>query len=259
MRTCSWMLLALMTVMLGLAGAGVAAGAEEPADEAAVETDTTDETVPPPEKGVWEKLVEWFRAGQATMYVLAAASIIGVAFLLERLFGLRRSKIAPAGLVDRFETLCREGALDQANQLAARSPSTLGNILQTLVRHRGESTAELYARAEDVGSREIRRQLGRAYPLAVVATVSPILGLMGTIFGMMQAFRKVEEAGKMAGVDTLAGGINEALVTTATGLIIAAPTLAAYHFFRSRTNSIGIALEEDVTRAVDAVKEEGSR
>ena len=90
----------------------------------------------------------------------------------------------------------------------------------------------------------MRVHLQRAYPLAVIATVSPLLGLFGTVYGMIGAFESVALAGKMGDPSIMAGDISFALITTALGLIIAVPALIAYHYFRVRTNIYGLTLEE---------------
>ena len=100
------------------------------------------------------------------------------------------------------------------------------------------------------GVREIRKHLRRAYPLALVATIAPLLGLLGTVIGMIGAFDKVSAAGSLGDASMLGGDISKALITTATGLCIAVPALALYHFFKSRTNMYGMILEEEVCELI---------
>jgi biopolymer transport protein ExbB len=100
--------------------------------------------------------------------------------------------------------------------------------------------------AGDVASRDLRRHLQKAYPLAVVATVSPLLGLLGTVIGMIGAFDKVAAAGSLGDASVLGGDISKALITTGAGLTIAVPALVLYHYFKSRTNLYAIMLEEEV-------------
>jgi len=207
----------------------------------------------------WERAWSKIQAGGYTMIALAFLSVMGVAFFLERLFNLNRRTIAPQGLAERVRALCQEGNLQGVEDLARSSKSTLGRIVLAVLRHRKAAVTDVYARAEDIGGREIRRQFQKAYPLAVVATLSPLLGLMGTIFGMMDSFEVVAVMGSLGDASILADGISKALVTTATGLIIAVPTLAFYHFFRSRTNKISIALEEQVSEVIDALTRKEGR
>ena len=95
-------------------------------------------------------------------------------------------------------------------------------------------------------SRAVGRQLQRTYPLAIVATVSPLLGLLGTIIGMIEAFQKVAIMGDTGDASVLADSIGKALITTAIGLIVAIPALSAYHYFKMKINNLGIRIEEEM-------------
>ena len=99
----------------------------------------------------------------------------------------------------------------------------------------------------DMVSRDLAGHYQRAYPLGIVATLEPLLGLLGMILGMISTFETVAIAGSLGDASQLAAGISEALVTTGLGLAIAIPFLALYHFFKHRTASFGVLLEEDVT------------
>mgnify|MGYP001604582979 FL=1 len=104
--------------------------------------------------------------------------------------------------------------------------------------------------AGDAASREVRSQIQKAYPLAIVATLSPLLGLLGTVLGMIQSFDMVALAGSLGDASTLAGGISLALITTQGGLMVAVPALGFQHIFKSRTLSLGLELEEAVTEVL---------
>ena len=101
--------------------------------------------------------------------------------------------------------------------------------------------------AGDIASRELKDHMRRAYPLAVVATISPMLGLLGTIIGMIGAFDKIAMAGSLGDASLLGADIGKALITTGAGLTIAVPALALYHYFRSRVSLYGITLEEEAS------------
>lgn len=197
-----------------------------------------------------QSFIAQLRAGGTTMVFLLALSIVGLAYILERLVHLRRGVIVPPTLADEADRHWRAGNFDQAKAVAAKSKSTLGRMIVALVEHRNATTADLNTIAGDIAARDLRRHMMRAYPLAVVATLSPLLGLLGTIIGMIQAFSIVAVAGSMGDASMLADSISLALVTTGVGLGIAVPTLAAYHFFRARTNLFGILLEEDASQLV---------
>jgi biopolymer transport protein ExbB len=116
-----------------------------------------------------------------------------------------------------------------------------------MVDHRKASHADISVIAGDLASREMRQHLLRAYPLAVVATISPLLGLFGTVYGMIGAFESVALAGEMGDPSVMAGDISYALITTALGLVIAVPALAVYHFLRIRTRLLSLSLEEQAS------------
>ena len=187
--------------------------------------------------------------GGWTIVALIVLSVIGVAFALERLFMLRRGVIVPRGLSAAADALWRQGRYDEILALCRKRPSTLARVLAFVVSHRTAPVADVSTAAGDIASRELKRHLLRAYPLAVVATLAPLLGLLGTVIGMIEAFDTVVMVG-LGDAAALAGGISKALITTMVGLCIAVPTLFVYHFFRSRTNLFGVMLEEEVTELI---------
>ncbi len=112
--------------------------------------------------------------------------------------------------------------------------------------------AEVSEIAGELVSRELAIHHQRAYPLGIVATLAPLLGLLGMIFGMITTFETVAMAGALGDPTQLASGISEALVTTGLGLAVAIPFLALYHFFKHRTNGFGVQLEGEVTSLLTA-------
>ncbi len=204
-------------------------------------------TTPPPATQTWaQKLPQ----GGTTTIVQILLSMIGGAFALERLFGLRRKAIAPAGLAQQANELWQAGKLDEIEKLCNENPSTLASIISFTVRHRTSSLADVSLIAGDIASRDIGAHLQRAYPLAVVATLEPLLGLLGTVLGMIESFDAIVRTGTLADPILLADGISKALITTAVGLIIAIPFLGFYHYFRSRTNAYATILEAEATELI---------
>jgi len=195
---------------------------------------------------------EWLakmKEGGWTIAALAFLSVIGLATALERLAMLRRGRIVPRRLADRADGLWRKGQFAEIITLCDRRPCTLGRILTFIVRHRKASIEDVSTTCGDIAARELKRHLLRAYPLAVVATLAPLLGLLGTVIGMIEAFDTVVLVG-MGDATALAGGISKALITTMVGLCIAVPALFLYHIFKSRTSLFGVMLEEEVTELI---------
>jgi len=191
-------------------------------------------------------------AGGAGIWVIAALSVLAIAVAIERLHRFRPSAVVPPGLVDEVLPLWRAGRFDELEALLAADGSVLARTLRFALAHRARWPAEVLAqRAGEVASRSLRAQQQRAYPLAVVATVAPIVGLLGTVVGMIEAFHVIAFTGGVGDASLLAGGISKALVNTAAGLAVALPSLAMHHFFRHRLVTSGLALEEQLERVLD--------
>lgn len=205
-----------------------------------------DETAPEEDVSTANALVEKLRGSGKTGVALFVISIIGFSFAFERLYNLRKSKVTPIGLAGKADQLWKQGDVTALRDLAGKSQSTLGRVILEILDHRDSPRPDVTTLAGDVASREMRYHLQWAYPLAVVATVSPLLGLFGTVYGMIGAFESVALAGEMGDPSIMAGDISYALITTALGLVIAVPALSCYHFFRIRTNILALGLEEQI-------------
>ena len=205
-------------------------------------------------------LFQQLATGGAGIWVIGALSLLMVTVAIERFHRFRMSAIVPPGLVDEIVPLWQAGRFDDLQQALAQHRSVLAKAIAFLVANRTRWPAELLGeRAGELASRELRQQQQRAYPLAVVATVAPIVGLLGTVVGMIEAFHVIAFTGGMGDASLLAGGISKALVNTAAGLSVALPALALHHFFRHRLTVGGLALEEQLERVLDACVRDGGR
>jgi len=191
-----------------------------------------------------EALVRKLMAGGWTIFFLVLASVVAVSVTLERLVRLRRRTIVSHELAEEADRLWREQDFEKLERVATVSSSTLGRVIVALVRYRHSAHPELNTIAGDIASRDLRRHLQKAYPLLVVATVSPLLGLLGTVVGMIGAFSTIEALGELANPAAFGGDISKALITTGAGLAVAVPSLTMYHFFKSRILALGVDLEE---------------
>ena len=187
------------------------------------------------------------KQGGPAAVVQIGLSIFGAGFIFERFARLRRRHLIPDGLADDARKLWREGKFDELEKLAESNPSTLARVIAFIAHNRQSPMVEVSEVCGDMVSRELAVHYQRAYPLGIVATIEPLLGLLGMILGMITTFETVAIAGSLGDASQLAGGISEALVTTGLGLAIAIPFLALYHFFKHRTASFGVLLEEQVT------------
>lgn len=201
---------------------------------------------------IWQSVKTNWRLGGPTMYALAFLAVVGVASALDRILGLRRGRVAPAGLADTVNRLWQQEQYDKVISVARASNSSLGRAVVFMVEHRSNPYELINSGAEDIAMRDFEVHDRRNYPLSAVGTIAPLLGLMGTVFGLMGAFATIGVVGSMDEPSALAGDIGEAMITTATGLIIAVPTLGLYHYFSSRTSRYAGILGEEVTNLMHA-------
>lgn len=204
------------------------------------------------------ELVETIIAGGPVMVPLALCSVVALGAFLERLFALRRPRICPTELGDRLQELLREGAIAEATDLVARADSALARMVRTALRLRHLEREDLHERLEELGRHEAAA-MERFIPIVgTVASISPLLGLLGTVGGMIVTFATIQEQG-MGDVDRLAGGISQALVTTFTGLSIGIPALIANRFLLARVDALLLLLEERVGQLVLLIRAHAAR
>lgn len=194
-----------------------------------------------PDKNMWEI----FRAGGILMYPIALCSFILVVFVFERTISLRRPRVIPAPFVKRFMHQMREGQLnrDQALQLCEENKSAVADVFAGAVRKWGRPSVEVEQAILDSGERAVNGLRRYVRVFNAVATVTPLLGLLGTVFGMIHTFNAVAGQGAMGNPTLLASGISEALLTTAAGLTVAIPALTCYLYFISRVDQLVIDLD----------------
>ena len=186
------------------------------------------------------------------MAPIVLASIIALGIILERSWSLRRARVLPPGVVDELEKLVqnRELSMDKLRVIAERSP--LGRVLSAGLVPFVISREEMKARIEDAG-RHVAHELECCLPtLGTIAMISPLLGLLGTVVGMILTFEVLTTQG-IAKPNELAGGISTALITTAAGLIVALPALVAYRALRAQVDRLTIDMEREAMRLLDAL------
>ena len=177
------------------------------------------------------------------MWPLTICSVLAVAIIVERVINLRASKVLPSDEVEHLGSLIEGGLLEQAEDYCDRRPGPLTNIVAAALEARKESPEGIRQVVEDQGRQEVpqlQRYLG---VLGTVASVSPLLGLLGTVLGMIEVFRVVSTQG-IGQAESLAGGISQAMITTATGLTIAIPALVAYNAFSDKANALILEMEK---------------
>jgi biopolymer transport protein ExbB len=204
-----------------------------------------------------KNLFELIRQGGLLMGPLFLCSFVTLVFVFERAIALRRGRVIPAPFVKRFLHQLREGKLDrdQALDLCQESQSPVAEVFAGAVRKWGRSSVEIEQAVIDSGER-VAHSLRRYIRLFnAIATISPLLGLLGTVFGMIRLFNDISTSDAMGRTELLAGGISEALLTTAAGLSLAVPSLCIYLFFVSRVDRLLVdmdSLGQEIVQSISA-------
>lgn len=197
-------------------------------------------------------MLELLIAGGWVMWPIGLCSAVALAIVLERFWTLRRRAVLPPGLGDEVREWAAQHKLDPAHVEALRRNSPLGELLAAGIDVRHRPREIIKERIEDVG-RHVVHQLERFLnTLGTIAGVAPLLGLLGTVIGMIRMFLSILEHG-VGDVTQLAGGIGQALVTTAAGLVVAIPALMFYRYFRGRVLEFVVDMEKQAMALVDTL------
>lgn len=198
-------------------------------------------------------MLELIQAGGWLMVPIIALSVVALAIVLERLWVLRRSRIMPDGLIGSIRQLHRQGQLTPECLAELREGSPLGRILMAGLVNRHHSR-EVMKEAIEAAGRQVIVTLERYLDtLGTIAAVEPLLGLLGTVLGMIQVFGEIVYAGMGQGA-RLAGGISVALITTAAGLMVSIPALMFHRYFVSKVNSLAVGMEEQAFKLVEVIQ-----
>lgn len=180
---------------------------------------------------------QMFIDGGAIGYVIVALSLVMVARICEHFLTLRPATMIPRGLADDVHRLLSLGQLDKANEACRERPSLLGHLLSAGLSEISVGYTAAEKAMEDVAAQQSARIERKLEVLSLIGALAPMLGLMGTVWGMILAFMEFERKTNPP-ISALAPGIYKALVTTLFGLIVAVPAIAAYAFFRSRSDEM---------------------
>lgn len=186
------------------------------------------------------------------IWPLLALSVAGLAIIIERFLSLQTRRIAPPELSAQVLQMVRAGAASPESLDKLQASSPLGQILAQLVRKRHLPEAELRLAVEDSG-RDVAHSLQRYLPaLGTVATIAPLMGLFGTVVGMIEIFAAYRPDG--SDPTQLARGISVALYNTGFGIMIAVPAMIAHRHFKSRVDGLLLRMEQSARRLNDALK-----
>ncbi len=207
-------------------------------------------------------LVDLFVRGGVLMYPIAFSSLVALGIFIERMWVLQRSRVVPSNLVHHVGRLLEAGKFNEAEALVESSDSSIAAILRAGFAHRGRRREVIKETFEEAGRQEVAALERYVGALGTVANVTPLLGLLGTVAGMIQAFQQVVlEVADSSAVDPghLATGIWAALITTAAGLTVAIPAHLAHKYLQARIDSFALEMEEVALGVVDLLEDPDDR
>ena len=199
-------------------------------------------------------MIDWVQKGGPVMYPIILCSILAFTIVIERLYHLRRAKIDTRKFMDEIANILRRNKIMDAVELCDKTPGPIPYILKAGIMKHDRPRAEIKEAIEDAGLYEVPRLEKNVTVLATIAHIAPLLGLLGTVTGMVRCFQTIQQkstAFHPVSPGDLAGGIWEALITTVAGLSVGIPTLVAYNYFVNRISNFVLEMEKATTDLVN--------
>jgi len=200
-------------------------------------------------------MYQFVMKGGYLMYPIILCSILTMAILFERLFALRRSRIIPEKFIIEVSDLVRQQRMEDALTQCRLNDSSISRILMAGISRHDKSRQQVKEAIEDIGRLEAANLERFLNILGTIAGIAPLLRLLGTVTGMIKAFSVISHAG-IGNPQMLAGGISEALITTAAGLTVAIPAFVFYKLLRSRVDKRILRMERVSIELLDLINQE---
>ena len=197
-------------------------------------------------------MLELIRSGGWLMWPIILCSILSLAIILERFWALKRGTVIPPGLNRKVEDLLQGGEITTATLAEIRQGSPLGRILAAGLSNTEQHRFVMKEAIEDAGRHVVHDLERYLNALGTIAATTPLLGLLGTVIGMIKVFASITAVG-VGDPQALAGGISEALLTTAAGLSVGIPSLMAHRYFRGRVNELTMDMEQSALRLLEVL------
>lgn len=197
-------------------------------------------------------MLEIIQSGGWMMVPIIIASVLALAITVERFWTLRPGKIAPPDLLSQVWGWMKNKQLDSAKIRSLKDSSPLGNVLAAGLINSRHGRQIMKESIEEVASHEIHEMERYLNALGTVAAVAPLMGLLGTVIGMIKVFAEIMAQGT-GQANLLAGGISEALITTAAGLVVAIPALICHRILQRRVDEIVVYMEQEALKLVDVL------
>ncbi len=198
--------------------------------------------------------------GGLIMWPIMLTSVVAMAITIERFFSLRRATIDTREFMDTMRTVLHQNRTQEAIEICDETDAPVARIMKAGILKHDRSKADIREAIEDAGHLEIPRLEHYLPALATCAHITPLLGLLGTVAGMIKAFAEIQNKQGLVNPSDLAEGISNALVTTAAGLCVAIPALVAYNFFVTRVDAMVLEMEISSSELVELLtKDRGER
>ncbi len=200
--------------------------------------------------------------GGPIMYIIILCSVLALAVVLERFFQLRMARINTKDFMSKIAATLKRNKIMEAIEMCNNTPGPIAHIMKAGILKHDRPRSEIREAIEDVGVHEVPRLEKNLGVLATIAHIAPLLGLLGTVTGMVRAFQVIQEkATSLYPVNPgdLAGGIWEALITTVAGLSVAIPTFVAYNYFVSRVDGFVLDMEKSATDLLNILTTRGDK
>jgi biopolymer transport protein ExbB len=202
-------------------------------------------------------MLELFQRGGPVMIFIALCSVGSLAIILEKVFLLRATKARMDAFRDQIQGVLKYGHLDEVETRARNQPNPLARIFLAGLSKLGSGEQRIREAIQYAGEKEARRLEQHVAGLATIVAGAPLLGFLGTVLGMIQAFQQIETLGGNVNAAVLAGGIWQAMLTTAAGLTVAVPTLFAHNWIAGRIHTLVAELEEASQTLIDSLSTGG--
>lgn len=203
-------------------------------------------------------MLDILEKGGILMYPIFLLSIISLAVFLERLISLRKNRYVPKTFMDKLYVFLQSKSFQDAKSLSDMNNCAIGNISKTILDNLDLPLSRLMELSEETGRFQAKK-LERFLPtLQTIANIAPLLGLLGTVIGMIKTFVVISQQG-VGNAQALAGGISEALLTTAAGLSVAIPTVIFYHIINSRSEKVVYELESATSNILNLIFKEETK
>lgn len=199
-------------------------------------------------------MIEIISKGGPIMFPIMLGSVLFVAIFIERLYHYHRAQIDTNEFIAGIRNILKKGNIAEAISICEETPGPVAYIIKAALLKHDRPREEVTKTIEDAALLEVPRLEKNLVVLATIAHIEPLLGLFGTVIGMIQVFQKIQEMRGIVDTERLAGGIWVALITTAGGLAVAIPAFVAYNYLVSRVNGLVLDMEKSATEVVDLLQ-----